>query len=232
MPSGYYRYPSLYHETLVFVSEDDLWTVPTDGGIARRLTSNLGEVSRPSLSPDGTQLAFVGREEGQAEIYVMPSVGGPARRLTFMGGSHCLTAGWRPEGKIIFSTNASQPFSSLLYLYTVDPETLEIERIPVGPARAISFGPQGGTVIGRHTTDPAVWKRYRGGTAGQLWIDEQGEGSFRLLLQLEANLANPMWLPIPGAPSGTSLFHLRSRRSRQPLFLPVFRGRFAAPYGP
>jgi tricorn protease-like protein len=93
MPSGYYRYPTLYKNTVVFVSEDDLWSVPVAGGIARRLTSNLGKTSSPFLSPDGELLAYVGREEGQAEVYVMPARGGSARRLTFMGGDVCLVAG-------------------------------------------------------------------------------------------------------------------------------------------
>src|SRR3990172_8211290 len=82
---------------------------PGRGGVARPLTSKVGEVSRPLLSPDGTQHAFVGREEGQSEIYLMPAVGGQARRLTFMGGTLCLTAGWTRDGKIVFANNAAQP---------------------------------------------------------------------------------------------------------------------------
>ena len=135
MPSGYYRYPTIHSDTVVFVCEDDLWSVPATGGVARRLTSNLGEVTRPLLSPDGTQLAFVGREEGQSEIYLMPAVGGQARRLTFMGGTLCLTAGWTRDGKIVFANNAAQPFPALLHLYVVDAEGNPPVRIEVGPAR-------------------------------------------------------------------------------------------------
>src|SRR5512143_169547 len=105
MPSGYYRYPTLHADNVVFVCEDDLWSVPAGGGIARRLTSNLGPATRPWLSPDGNQLAFVGYEEGQAEIYLMPALGGQARRLTFVGGGVCVTAGWTAAGKIIFANN-------------------------------------------------------------------------------------------------------------------------------
>ena len=194
MPSGYYRHPTINADTVVFVCEDDLWTVPASGGVARRLTSGLAEASRPFLSPDGTQLAFVGQEEGQLEIYLMPALGGPAKRLTYLGGSLCQTAGWTSDGKIVFANNAGQPFAAMLHLHTVDVDGNPPERINVGPARTISYGPRGAVVIGRNTADPARWKRYRGGTAGQIWIDDEGHGEFRPLLQLQSNFASPMWI--------------------------------------
>ena len=76
MSHGYYRLPTLHSDRLVFVSEDDLWAVPTAGGVARRLTANLGAVSAPFFSPDGATLAFTGREEGHAEVYVMETMAG------------------------------------------------------------------------------------------------------------------------------------------------------------
>jgi tricorn protease len=194
MPSGYYRFPTIHADTVVFVSEDDLWIVPAGGGIARRLTSNLGEVSRPWFSPDGEQLAFVGREEGQADVYVMPALGGPAQRLTYMGGTLCQTAGWTADGKILFANNARHWYLRFTHLYQVGLDGSAPEQLPYGLARAISFGPQGGVVLGRNTDDPARWKRYRGGTTGQLWIDENGDGSFHPLIQLGGNLTSPMWI--------------------------------------
>lgn len=201
MPSGYYRFPTLHAGTLVFVCEDDLWTIPTEGGIARRLTANLGEVSRPRLSPDGAWLSFVGREEGQAEIYLMPAQGGPARRLTFLGANQSITAGWRDNNTLVFASNAGQPFNALLHLYTLDlpvgegtANGFEPHPLGVGPARAVAFGPGGALVIGRNTGDPARWKRYRGGTAGTLWIDPNGQGQFHPLVDLPGNLASPVWI--------------------------------------
>jgi len=194
MSSGYYLYPTIAKDTIVFESEDDLWTVPAAGGIARRLTSNLALATRPWLSPNGEQLAFIGREEGQLEVYLMPAMGGQAQRLTYMGGSLCSTAGWTSDGKIVFATNAAQPFPELLHLYTLSVGDNQPEPINIGPARAISYGPGGSQVIGRNTGDPARWKRYQGGTAGQVWIDEQGDGNFRVLIDLKGNLASPIWL--------------------------------------
>lgn len=44
---GYYRFPTIYKDTIVFVAEDDLWEVNIKGGVVRRLTTNLGEVTYP-----------------------------------------------------------------------------------------------------------------------------------------------------------------------------------------
>ncbi len=197
MTSGYYRYPTIHEDTIVFVSEDDLWTVPASGGVARRLTSNLGEVTYPMLSPDGTLLAYVGREEGGSEVYVMPAEGGSGRRLTYLN-SNCRVAGWTQDSRsILFASNYGQVSSSEMGLFRVDADAANgaATQLPIGPARAIAFGPDGGVVIGRNIGDPARWKRYRGGTTGQLWIDINGDGEFeRFLPDLQGNIAAPMWL--------------------------------------
>ena len=189
--NGYYRYPSIYKDKIVFVAEDDLWLVNANGGKARRLTANLGEVSHPFFSPDGKWIAFIGREEGDIEVYLMPASGGPAKRLTYLG-KNTIVLGWK-EGKIIFASNAGQPFRHLLWLYEVNMEGSDPQKLPYGPARNISFGKKG-IVIGRNTGDPARWKRYRGGTAGEIWVDEKGTGKFNQLIRLKGNLANPMWI--------------------------------------
>jgi tricorn protease len=194
MQAGYYRFPAIFKDEVAFVCEDDIWLAPVGGGSARRLTSGLAEASRPVFSSDGQMLAFTGREEGQPELYVMAAVGGPVRRLTHMGASVCRTLDWTADNKIIFANNAGQPFSRPTFLYQIDPDGSAPEQINVGPALAISYGSDGELVIGRDTDDPALWKRYRGGRAGQLWIDRLGNLDFEKLVELDGNLASPMWL--------------------------------------
>ena len=193
--NGYYRFPTIHQEQIVFVCEDDLWVLPITGGVARRLTANLGMVSQPAASPDGQWLAFVGREDGESEVYVMPLVGGPAKRLTFLG-SRTSVLGWSPDGqRIIFASNTGQPFPHLTPLYTISLEGGQPEPLNLGPATAISFGPNGQRVIGRRAVDLARWKRYRGGTAGDIWLDQKGDGKFKLLLnELQGNMTSPMWI--------------------------------------
>lgn len=195
MHHGYYRFPTVAGDTIVFTCEDDLWSVPASGGVPRRLTAGAGECTHAHLSPDGKWVAFTGREEGPAEVFVMPAEGGEDRRLTYLG-THALVAGWRPDGKAVyFATNAREPFNRLMSLWEVPLEGGEPRRLPWGPGRHLSYAPDGkGVVIGRNTGDPARWKRYRGGTAGELWIDQDGGGRFTPLRADVGNPTAPMWI--------------------------------------
>lgn len=189
---GYLRFPTISGDTVVFGCEDDLWSVPAAGGRAWRLTASVAAASRPLLSPDGTRIAFVGQEEGPGEVYVLPAEGGPSRRLTH-DGANCVVRAWRDDA-IVYASNVGMPFARENRLYAVRPDDGLPRRLDFGHADAIAYGPDGGVVLGRHTGDPARWKRYRGGTAGELWVDPTGSGEFRSLIDLAGNLAAPCWV--------------------------------------
>lgn len=191
---GYYRFPTINRDTIIFVSEDDLWRVSLKDPMARRLTSNLAAVRNPFLSTDGEWLAFTGQEEGHPEVYLMPAAGGIAERLTYLG-ANTYVVGWSCDGRdVIFASDYGQPFRSITQLYLVRRDDKNPRRINVGNARSISFGPKRGAVIGRNMLDPARWKRYRGGTVGEIWVDKRGDGNYRKIVNLKGNFARPMWI--------------------------------------
>lgn len=192
---GYYRHPTIHGDRVVFVSEDDLWAVHADGGMASRLTANPGVQTTPRFSPDGSTLALVSRDEGRPDVWVMPADGAEARRLTFLG-SNAMVIGWNRAGsEVLVASDRGQPFAGWLHVYRAPVDGGPVRPLGVGPAYAISFAPRGGgVVIARNAFDPARWKRYRGGRAGTLWVDRDGSGEFRELVSLAGNLASPMWI--------------------------------------
>jgi tricorn protease len=95
--TGYFRSPSIAGDVVIFLTEDDLWAVARTGGVARRLTSNLGPVGRTIISPDGAYIAYTGTEEANSEVYVMPGDGGPSHRRTYLGGNTGVR-GWTRDG--------------------------------------------------------------------------------------------------------------------------------------
>ncbi len=50
---GYFRYPAVHGDTVVFTAEGDLWRTTTAGGPAAKLTSRAGDAVRGAISPDG-----------------------------------------------------------------------------------------------------------------------------------------------------------------------------------
>ncbi|HEY9677862.1 MAG TPA: S41 family peptidase [Drouetiella sp.] len=192
---GYYRYATIHGDKIVFVCEDDLWSVTTGGGMARRLTTGRGEFAAPKFSPDGKHIAFVGREEGHPEVYVIPAEGGLPKRMTYVGGGACYVSGWSADCKdIYFTSDCKAPFMRHSEMFAVALSGGQPRNLNLGHAQSFAIKENNATLIGRNANDPARWKRYRGGTAGELWVDPNGKGTFNRLLDLRGNLVLPMWI--------------------------------------
>lgn len=100
------RQPTLSPDgaTLAFVYDGDIWSVPSKGGFARRLTITEDNDGDPCFSPDGKWLAFRSRRYGHDDVFVMPAEGGVAKRLTFADSSDQPDC-WLPDSSgLIFSS--------------------------------------------------------------------------------------------------------------------------------
>ena len=126
----------------------------------------------------------------------MPSLGGPPRRLTFLGAEALYVCGWSPDGgEVFFTSDSGSPFIRETTAFAVPAGGGAVRALEVGHAMSFAIAADGSTVLGRNAIDPARWKRYRGGTAGQLWVDAAGTGTFaRLGREIAGNLVWPMWV--------------------------------------
>ena len=77
------RFPDIHGDRVAFTYAGDIWTAPTTGGSAIRLTAHPGAEVFAKFSPDGKWIAFTGQYDGDEQVYVIPSSGGVPRQLTF-----------------------------------------------------------------------------------------------------------------------------------------------------
>ena len=192
---GYFRHPSLHEDTIVFTAEGDLWRVGAQGGAAQRLTSHPGAETHAAISRDGASVAFTAQYEGQTEAYVMPLAGGTPKRLTFEGETPgAQVRGWTTDGWVLYST---RHFSTLpnAQLVAVEPRTLAREFIRLAQADEAAYDDSGDAMFfTRLSAQGSHAKRYKGGTAQQLW--RWGKGvpeATRLLANYDGISRWPMW---------------------------------------
>ena len=189
---GFYRFPALHGDTVVFAAEGDLWKVAVTGGEARRLTTHPGEETNPVISPDGRTLAFTARYEGPAEVYTMPLGGGVPARRTYQADASIATT-WTPDGKLVYTTTY---FSGLPKprLVTIDLATNTHLQVPLSEASEGSWDQSGRTLyFVRPAFHNNVTKRYTGGTARDIWMFDGRSEARELTRDYRGESHSPMW---------------------------------------
>lgn len=198
--SHYLRYPHLSGDLVTFAAENDVWVAPLAGGRAWRISSLQQPVRNPRFSPDGSLLAWTVVQGLAPEVVVADTDGGNFRRLTYWGHQSTRVKGFTPDGQVIATSAFRHEDPRHTWAYTVPTDGSSSSVVPYGPLEAIVHGDAVGDerpviIASVMTRDQAWWKRYRGGTAGKLWIDADGSGDFtRFLPDLDGNLTDPMWI--------------------------------------
>ncbi|WP_151526240.1 S41 family peptidase [Serinicoccus kebangsaanensis] len=195
MSTGYLRYPHLHDDLVTFVADDDLWIAPVDGGRAWRLTADHEPARTPRFSPDGAHIAYVSYRDGHPEVMLVEVATGAARRLTWWAGSATLVLGWSADGRVLVASNAGESNMRHAVVKAVGLDGA-VERMPWGSAWGVAVRGDGTVALSTvGSRVPAQWKRYRGGTAPRLWLDDRGRGEWTQLLADEsASLVDPMWV--------------------------------------
>ena len=84
----------------------EIWVSERNGGSPRQLTNYGGPVTGSARwSPDGKWIAYDSRVDGQPDIYLIPSVGGTAQRLTSDPAADIMPF-WSPDGRSIYFCSA------------------------------------------------------------------------------------------------------------------------------
>jgi tricorn protease len=200
------RHPTLSATQIVFEYGNDLWSVPREGGEAKRLTAlgGRGAASRPVFSPDGSEIALTATYDGNADVYVIPANGGTPRRLTYHPAPDYVI-GWTRDGKQVLFSSTRSSSSRYSELFTVSREGGFPTRLPLPIAAEGSYSPDG-RELAYAPLDHAfeAWKRYRGGRTSPIWIARLSDSSVTRIPRDNSNDFNPMWI-------GDRIFFLSDR---------------------
>ncbi|MCU0612052.1 MAG: hypothetical protein MUE60_09725, partial [Candidatus Eisenbacteria bacterium] len=189
---GYLRYPDIHGDHVVFTAEGDLWLVGTDGSDPRRITSHPGDEIMARFSPDGMWIAFAGDYDGNRDVYVMPARGGEPQRLTWHPDAE-EPIGWMPDGsRILFQSSRESPHWDD-ELYSVARGGGDAEKLRIGPAVWLDVDPESGRWAFTRLWGGGTWKRYRGGTAPDIWVGHPDSADFVRVTTFDGLDAAPMW---------------------------------------
>ena len=188
------RFPDVHGDTVVFTYAEDIWTSPTSGGTALRLTDSEGEERHPKFSPDGGVIAFTADMDGNRDVYVMNASGADVRRLTFHPSTD-VVVGWHPtENKVMFRSNR-QSYSRFDRLFLIAPDGTGLEQLPIHEAGRGSFSADGSRIAyNRIAREDRTWKRYFGGMAQNLWLYDTATREDRQLTDYRGTDRLPMWI--------------------------------------
>ena len=187
-------------KTVAFQWQGDIWTAPTNGGRATRLTTHPALDSGAAFSPDGKQIAFNSAREGFKLLYSMPASGGEPKQLTFHTDG-CDLREWTPDGKGLL-VGLGRDFSWMREsragrLAIIDANERKAESVlfdDYGFDGVIS--PDGQKVLFMREGSESWWRQgFKGSRAGQIWLFNRADGSFKQVISDENENRWPLWKP-------------------------------------
>jgi tricorn protease len=198
------RYPNINGNQIVFVYAGDIWTVDSNGGDARQLTSHKGLELFPKISPDGKWIAFSAEYSGSRQVYIIPSQGGTPQQLTYYnsigempprGGFDNVILGWTPDSKkVLFRANRTQYGDRMGNYYTVSIEGGLEEELPVPHGGFADLSPDGKKLVFSYIDrEFRTWKRYKGGRASKLWIYDLEKNVSEQITEFKGTDHIPTW---------------------------------------
>lgn len=218
------RFPSVSNEKIIFSYAGDLYSVSVDGGVATRLTSDIGYEVFSRISPDGRTIAFTGQYDGNTEVYTMPIDGGAPVRITYSAtvdrddigdrmGPDNIVMCWTPDGKEIVYRSKWYSFAGLRgLLFKVSADGSQSEQIPTTEGGFCSYSPDGKYLaLNRMFREFRTWKYYRGGQADDIWINKVGTTELENITNNDAQDIFPMWI-------GDKIFFMSDRDQIMNLF--------------
>ncbi|GKY93424.1 hypothetical protein MPSEU_000309900 [Mayamaea pseudoterrestris] len=168
---GYMQQPSLYNNSLVFLSEGDLYmtTLPSSSSSmpAMRLTTTIGNVQSPKLFKD--KIAFSATYTGRRDVYLMHLSNVATKRLTYTSTTGIRNVAQLNDDSILFAAPSQKVSLPDVRLYRQHFSNNSISEVPLAQAIDGIALDENCLVFVRFKQSSRT-ARYVGGTAENLWM--------------------------------------------------------------
>lgn len=115
--------------TLAVDLQGSIWTLPSTGGTATRLTDLFADARQPTWSPDGSWITFFGYREGGYDVWAIAPDGSDLHTLT-SGPYDDREPIWSHDGtRIAFSSDRGDPLGSDYNIWVLDTRTGAFQQI-------------------------------------------------------------------------------------------------------
>lgn len=146
------RYPAISPDgnTIAFTYKGDIYSVPTRGGQATRLTFHKTHDFKPVWSNRGDKIAFASARHGNFDVYVMDARGGTATRLTYHSSDEEPYTFSNDDDLVLFkgqrmdtAAHRQYPTGSQHELYSVPAMGGRVDQVLTIPAEQVQFNARG-----------------------------------------------------------------------------------------
>lgn len=133
---------------IAFCYKGDVFTVPSQGGNARQITSNAAYDTNPVWSPDSKQIAFSSDREGSLDLYVVLREGGEPKRLTCFSGAEYPVV-FKDPTHLLYMCNERPSVESMQFpsgfsqVYEIGTTGEQSHMVTSMPMESISISPDG-----------------------------------------------------------------------------------------